>query len=212
MNPIVLDSKHLTPSKVVCIGRNYAAHIHELGNATPDAMVLFNKPSTAITGELGYFGTDCHYETEMAFVIVAGALAGVGLGLDLTKRSEQARLKSQGLPWERAKAFDGSAVLSPFVRLPPAIEWLRFTLHVNGTMAQQGAYGLMIHKPREILAEASSFMTLCDGDVLMTGTPAGVGPYRPGDVLRAALFCGDQELLATTWRACQGLDEGHDDE
>jgi 2-keto-4-pentenoate hydratase/2-oxohepta-3-ene-1,7-dioic acid hydratase in catechol pathway len=201
MNVITRNGRTLAPTKVICIGRNYAAHIRELGNETPEGMVLFTKPNSAIATELCFIDDDCHYEAEMAFVVEAGQLRGVGLGLDLTKRAEQARLKAKGLPWERAKAFDGAAVFSSFVDLPPVIESLHFRLHINGQLAQQGSYGQMIHKPRAILAEVSSFMSLEDGDILMTGTPEGVGPYGRGDVFEARLYAGDQELLRTTWLA-----------
>ena len=109
MHSVKLASEEFTPSKIVCVGRNYAEHIAELNNETPTSMVLFVKPNSAISQQLHaeHNGEALHYETELCFLIKNKQLAGVGLGLDLTKRSLQSALKEKGLPWERAKAATG---------------------------------------------------------------------------------------------------------
>ncbi|WP_345977981.1 fumarylacetoacetate hydrolase family protein [Sulfurimonas sp. HSL3-7] len=124
----------MTPSKVVCIGRNYVEHIEELGNEVPSSMVVFNKPNSAVSDTLHYISADCRFEGEICFLVKAGRLYGVGFGLDLTKANIQNHLKAKGLPWERAKGFDRSAVLSDFVLLDAPLESLRMTLHINGTL------------------------------------------------------------------------------
>ena len=137
MQTITVNGRSVTPSKVVCIGRNYVAHIEELGNEIPEQMVVFNKPNSAISDILRsqIAGEALHYESELAFVIEGGKLAAVGFGLDLTKRGLQSRLKEKGLPWERAKAFDGAALFSGFVALPKEVSSLSLQLTVDGDAA-----------------------------------------------------------------------------
>ena len=116
MNTVVVGNRVVVPSKVVCVGRNYVAHIKELNNEIPEDMVLFIKPNSAISDVLKSFHHEAiHYEAELCFLFEGGVFIAVGLGLDLTKRSLQSELKAKGLPWERAKAFDGSAVMSQFI-------------------------------------------------------------------------------------------------
>lgn len=203
MNIITCQGRAITPSKVVCVGRNYVAHIEELGNAVPDELVVFAKPNSAIGAVLHaeHHGEALHYETELAFLVESGQLCAVGLGLDLTKRALQASLKDKGLPWERAKAFDGSALFSAFVPLPRAVDELHLTLHVNGELRQQGGVELMLHKPAAIVRDITRFMHLEDGDILMTGTPAGVGKVQPGDTFSASVLDGDTPLLDANWTA-----------
>ena len=162
MHSIKLVSEELTPSKVVCVGRNYTAHIAELNNETPDQMVLFNKPNSAITNTLfaAHNGDTLHYETELCFVVKDKKFAGVGLGLDLTKRTAQSKLKNKGLPWERAKAFDGSVILTDFVALTDAMKHFTFELKINNEVIQRGDTHFMLHNPDSILQEISEFMTL----------------------------------------------------
>ncbi len=199
MKSIRFDTRSLTPSKVVCIGRNYVEHIEELGNEMPESMVLFNKPNSAITRTLHYDAPDTRFEGEICFLVMEGELAGVGFGLDLTRAGIQNYLKEKGLPWERAKAFNGSAVLSDFVPLHVSPEQLRMTLHVNGKLIQHADYSLMIHKPQSMLDEIKSFMYLEDGDVIMSGTPKGVGTYAPGEMFVGRIYADDTLLIEAFW-------------
>ena len=190
------------PSKVVCIGKNYADHIEEMGGLKPDDMTVFVKPPSAITTVLqAYRDEPVHYETEICFRICDHKLVAVGLGLDLTKRETQGRLKQQGLPWERAKAFDGSALFSEFVALPDEVNDLSLTLHVDDDLRQKGHISMMLYPPHVILSELSSFMSLADHDIIMTGTPAGVGPLEAGQCYQATLYKGSTILVSQSWIA-----------
>ncbi|WP_320824326.1 fumarylacetoacetate hydrolase family protein [Reinekea sp.] len=200
MTPLIYKGAAILPGKIVCIGRNYVAHIEELGNEIPSAMVVFNKPGSAVSDRLlADAGGPVDYECELCFVLGAGALVGVGVGLDLTKRDLQTQLKQQGLPWERAKAFDGSATFSQFVPVPADLSVLSFTLHIEGALVQQGDPGLMIYPPQAILTELAGFMSLQDNDILMTGTPKGVGRVSPGAEFVARLYDREQLLIEHAW-------------
>ena len=148
--------------KIVCVGRNYVAHIEELCNEVPEEMVVFNKPNSAISDILRsqMDGEALHYEGELAFAMSRGELSAVGFGLDLTKRSLQSRLKEKGLPWERAKAFDGAALFSDFVAVPANIHTLSLQTEVDGDLRQAGGVSLMMYQPHTILRELQRFMTL----------------------------------------------------
>ncbi len=191
------------PSKIVCVGRNYVAHIQELGNELPDGMVVFNKPNSAITDTLHSRIDDqtLHYEGELVFTVHHGKLAAVGFGLDLTKRVLQTTLKEKGLPWERAKAFDGAALFSEFVALPKDIKHLSLRLDVDGALRQAAGVDLMIYKPDAIIRELATFITLEDGDIIMTGTPAGVGEIRPGQLFAGQVLLGGKPLVSAAWVA-----------
>ena len=203
MNSIRLESENIAPSKIVCIGRNYLEHIRELGNETPDTMVIFNKPNSALSERLlAASGEPLHYEGEICFMLRDGALHATGFGLDLTRRELQSKLKAKGLPWERAKAFDGAACFSDFVPLGDTpLESLSLELEINGELRQQGGYDLMMYKPDQILAGVSEFMTLHDGDIIMTGTPKGVGQVQPGDRFVGRVLSGDSVLVEVSWAA-----------
>ncbi|MDX1266138.1 MAG: fumarylacetoacetate hydrolase family protein [Oceanisphaera sp.] len=187
--------------KVVCVGRSYQDHAAELNNPVPDEPLLFIKPSTSLTGldtplllprGLGAV----HHELEVALLIgrrlchtepghALEAVAGVGLALDLTLREVQDRLKAQGHPWERAKAFDGSCPVTPFA-LPEVLNDLQrldFSLTVNGEQRQQGNTAMMMWSIGELLAQMSRCFTLNPGDVVLTGTPKGVAELKPLDEL-----------------------------
>ena len=165
MNTITLVSENkasqlITPSKVICIGRNYVEHIQELANEIPDEMVVFLKPNSSIGNELqAYHNNDAlHYEAELCFLYQAGKFAAVGLGLDLTKRGVQSKLKAKGLPWERAKAFDKSAVFSDFIPFDEnVVDQLNLSLTINDKPTQVGGVPLMMFKPNEILSELQTF-------------------------------------------------------
>ena len=203
MQSIIFNDTTITPSKIVCVGRNYVAHIEELGNEIPDNMVVFNKPNSAITDILRsqIAGQALHYESELAFMVEGGKLAAVAFGLDLTKRELQAELKKKGLPWERAKAFDGGALFSEFVPVPGDIEKLCVQLCVDGKVRQEGGVTLMSYQPETILEELNAFITLEDGDVIMTGTPAGVGEIRTGELFEGAVLQGIEPLVTAIWVA-----------
>lgn len=203
MNSVRIEQQSIYPTKVVCVGRNYVEHIKELDNAIPDQMVVFNKPNSSITSTLhSYHEETLHYETEICFLIKDGQYSAVGLGLDLTKRELQSKLKSQGLPWERAKGFDGSAVFSRFVPLDGLdINDLQLELLINCVRVQRGGVQQMMYKPEVIMQELKSYTTLMDGDIVMTGTPQGVGEVHRGDVFLGRLKCGDNTLIEIEWLA-----------
>ena len=199
MKTILYEKKRLTPSKVVCIGRNYVEHIKELGNEVPENMVVFNKPNSAISDTLSYFDAHTRFEGEICFLILSGDIAGVGFGLDLTHADIQNKLKEKGLPWERAKGFDGSAVLSTFVALDVPLESLEMKLYRNNVLVQFANYELMMYKPEVMVEEIKSFMYLEDGDIIMSGTPKGVNTYAVGDVFLGQVFSGERLLVEQEW-------------
>lgn len=202
MHKVRFADKTFLPSKIICVGRNYAAHIAELNNETPTNMVLFAKPNSAITKSLKseHLGETLHYETELCFLVKNKQLAAVGLGLDLTKRGLQSTLKEKGLPWERAKAFNGSALFTEFVFVNSNLHY-QFTLKIDGKDTQLGDTRLMLHNAKQILAEISEFMDLEDGDIIMTGTPEGVGKVVANSTFSVTLMDGQQELLSHQWQA-----------
>ncbi len=148
MNSIQFKDITYVPLKIVCVGRNYVEHIEELNNEVPENMVIFNKPNSSISKSFKYF-KDTRFEGEISFLIESGNIAGVGFGFDLTKYSVQNYLKSKGLPWERAKSFNGSAIFSRFEYIDSSkVESLSFKLYRNGELAQSAGCGnLMIYKP-----------------------------------------------------------------
>jgi len=202
LQEIVVGRRVVSPSKIVCIGRNYYAHIKELGNEVPDQMVFFLKPNSAITNQLtSNHQEQLHYEGELCFLFENGNFSAVGFGLDLTKRTLQSSLKAKGLPWERAKAFDKSAVFSKFIEISDISSGLTFGLKRNGEIVQVGNMELMIHKPQEILSEILTFLSLNDGDIVMTGTPMGIGAINKGDTFTVLVKEYDKEIIKETWVA-----------
>ena len=199
MKTVRYQNQELEVSKVVCIGRNYVEHIEELGNEIPSSMVVFNKPNSAISKALCYFSEHCRFEGEICFLIRNNKIDAVGFGLDLTHEDIQNHLKSKGLPWERAKAFDNSAVLSEFVPLSEALSTLKMKLFINEKLVQFASYDLMMYKPDTMLSEIKSFMTLEDNDIVMSGTPKGVGTYSQGDRFVGQIFSGETLLLEKEW-------------
>lgn len=195
----------LPVGKIVCIGRNYLDHVRELGNTVPEAPLLFMKPSTAIVGldaplRLPEARGSCHHELELAVLIgrrltgtspaaAREAIAGYGLALDLTLREVQTELKNKGQPWELAKAFDGACPLSGFVRPEdlPEPQAAELELLVNGERRQHGSTAQMMHPILDLIAHISRHFTLLPGDVVLTGTPAGVGALASGDRLELRL-------------------------
>lgn len=191
--------------KIVCVARNYAEHARELGNPLPDRAVLFIKPASSLLADGGTvvippYGRDCHHEIELAVLIGRAArevaeadaldhVAGYGVGLDLTLRDVQSAQKAKGLPWEIAKAFDTSCPLSDFVPAAqvPDPQRLHLRLTVNGELRQDGTSADMLRPVARLISEASGYFTLEPGDVLLTGTPSGVGPLNSGDRIEAVI-------------------------
>jgi 5-carboxymethyl-2-hydroxymuconate isomerase len=189
--------------KILCIGRNYVDHIKELGNETPAAPVVFMKPATAVIydGEqirIPAFSQECHYEAELAVLIGSDGkdipeaealshVAGYGVAIDMTLRDVQDTLKKKGLPWEIAKGFDSSCPLSNFAPAEAVADPqdLTIRLSLNGVERQNGTTGLMITNVARIISYLSTIFTLEEGDIILTGTPAGVGRVAAGDRLQA---------------------------
>ena len=195
--------------KIFCVGRNYAEHAKELGNALPEAPVIFMKPDTALLApgakfEYPSFTSDLHYEIELVLRIgktaknipAANALScvdAITVGIDFTARDVQAGLKSKGLPWEKAKAWDNSAIVGEWKPFNADASEILFSLTKNGQKAQMGTTQDMIYSFETLLEHISGYFTLSPGDLVYTGTPAGVGPCLPGDTL--AGFLGDEKLF-----------------
>ena len=191
--------------KIICIGRNYTDHIKELANERPEDPVVFLKPDTSLVLKnqpffIPPFSDDVHYEVEILVRInrigkhIQQKFAHkyydeIGLGIDFTARDLQAKLKAKGLPWEKAKAFDGAAVVGDWMNKSelPHIDELQFEMTKNGTVVQQSSSALMLWKVDELIAYVSQFFTLKIGDIIFTGTPAGVGPVVENDVLEGSL-------------------------
>lgn len=203
MQTISFENQLIAPSKIVCIGRNYVEHIKELANEVPDEMVIFNKPNSAISTKLNAFHQQeqLHYEAELCFLFQGGKFIAVGFGLDLTKRGLQGKLKTKGLPWERAKSFDGSAVFSEFVAIDDIGNSLTLELTIDDKLIQQGGVELMMYKPQQILTEITCFMTLEDGDVVMTGTPKGVGVIEEGAEFMGRVLKSRKTVMEIKWQA-----------
>lgn len=200
MNHVLFNAQKIFPGKIVCVGRNYVEHIEELNNQVPGEPVLFMKPNSAIAPHIrapkagGY-----HFEGEISFLIGDGQPIGVGLGFDFTNRALQSRLKEKGLPWEKAKAFDGAAVFSAFLPFTGDWQQLRMELILNDRLAQSGGVPQMIFKPDALLAEIKKYFSLQDGDIVMTGTPRGVGEYRAGDRFTGRIWDGEKRLIEQSW-------------
>ncbi len=207
MKSVKLNNKCFTPSKIICIGRNYVEHIEELGNEVPEELVVFLKPNSAISEQLQSFHQEAlHYEAELCFLYQKntgeqGKFIGVAVGLDLTKRNLQAKLKTKGLPWERAKAFNGAAVFSEFKAIDSISDDLSIELSINDVITQAGGVALMMVKPDDILIQLNSFLDLEDGDIVMTGTPKGVGQIKSGSKFSAKVLSHGEELICASWIA-----------
>ncbi len=197
--------KEIAVGKMICVGRNYAEHAKELGNEVPDKPVVFIKPSSAIiySGEKiihPRFSNNLHHEVELVLLIgktikdadaksSEEAITGYGLGLDMTLRDLQNEAKSKGDPWTVAKCFDTSAVLSDFILKENYSLTLNeeILLEVNNKIRQKEKLNMMLFKPVQIVEYISSLMTIEEGDLIFSGTPAGVGKVVPGDKLHASL-------------------------
>jgi 2-keto-4-pentenoate hydratase/2-oxohepta-3-ene-1,7-dioic acid hydratase in catechol pathway len=196
--------------KILCVGRNYSEHAKELGNAVPENPVIFSKPDTALlkNGEPFYipdFRNDVHHEIELVIKInkvgkkiqkkfARNYFSEIGLGIDFTARDKQNELKSKGLPWELAKAFDGSAPIGNFINIENIdLKNIDFSLQKNGQLVQQGNTSQMIFSFEQIVSFVSQYFTLKVGDLIYTGTPAGVNQVNIGDHLEG--FIGNESML-----------------
>ena len=190
--------------KIICIGRNYAKHIEELANERPESPVIFLKPDSAILPRknpffIPSFSDDVHYEVEVLIKInkvgkhIDAKFAHkyfneIGLGIDFTARDVQAKCKEKGLPWEKAKAFDGSAVIGNFYPKEQFdLDNLNFQLLKNDTLVQDGNTNTMLWKVDELISYVSQYFTLKKGDIIFTGTPAGVGKVVENDILKGII-------------------------
>jgi 2-keto-4-pentenoate hydratase/2-oxohepta-3-ene-1,7-dioic acid hydratase in catechol pathway len=198
--------------KIICIGRNYAAHIEELDNERPKDPVLFLKPDTSILLNknpffIPEFSNDVQYEVEILVKIkklgkyIDQKFAHkyydeIGLGIDFTARDLQQQLKEKGLPWEKAKAFDGAAVIGNFLQKSTfkSVDNINFMLKKNGMAVQEGNTSLMLWKIDALIEYISKYFTLKIGDVIFTGTPSGVGKVMPNDLLTGLIE--DKELFS----------------
>ncbi len=187
--------------KIICIGRNYVKHIEELQNERPDEPVIFMKPDSAVLLKqhpfvIPEFSEDIHHEVEILVKInkvgkyiepqfAHNYYDEIGLGIDFTARDLQSKLKEKGLPWEKAKGFDGSAVIGDFLpkKLFSSTENINFELRKNSTIVQQSNTQYMLWKIDELIAHVSQYFTLKIGDILFTGPPEGVGLVKPNDIL-----------------------------
>lgn len=187
--------------KIICIGRNYTKHIEELHNERPDEPVVFLKPDSAVLLKqhpfvIPEFSNDIHHEVEILVRInkvgkyidakfAPNYYDEIGLGIDFTARDLQAKLKEKGLPWEKAKAFDGSAVIGSFLSKKDfsSTENINFELKSNGNTVQKGNTSHMLWKIDELIAYVSQYFTLKIGDIIFTGTPEGVAKVNPNDIL-----------------------------
>ncbi len=198
--------------KIICVGRNYAEHIEELNNSVPKDPVLFLKPDTSILLKkqpffIPEFSKDVHHEVEILVKInrigkhIDRKFAHkyydeLGLGIDFTARDLQSQLKEKGLPWEKAKAFDGAAVVGDF--LPKSnfedVNNINFSLEKNGNVQQIGNTSLMLWKIDTLIEYISKYFTLKIGDIIFTGTPSGVGKVNSNDILKG--FVEEKELFS----------------
>lgn len=187
--------------KIICIGRNYVKHIEELQNERPDEPVVFLKPDSAVLLKqhpfvIPEFSQDIHHEVEILVKInkvgkyiepkfAPNYYDEIGLGIDFTARDLQAKLKEKGLPWEKAKAFDGSAVIGDFLSKKDfiSLESINFELVKNGEVVQKGNTSHMLWNINQLIAHVSHYFTLKIGDIIFTGTPEGVAAVQPNDIL-----------------------------
>ena len=215
---ININSIDFEPHRIFCIGKNYGEHVKELGGALPEEPVVFMKPVSSLvaSGQSVQFprhGSELHHEVEVVLLVGREGqnipegdsysyIAGVTIGLDLTLRDVQKKLKKNGLPWELCKSFEQSALIGNFKTYDSKIlnlENLTFTCHVNGILKQDGNTCDMIFPIRQIISTLSGWWTLQPGDIIYTGTPSGVGPLMPGDQID--IKC--PEIGSFVWNICE---------
>ncbi|KAF9002610.1 hypothetical protein BDZ89DRAFT_1105200 [Hymenopellis radicata] len=199
--------------KIVAIGRNYAEHVKELSNAMPPEPFFFTKPTTSYVASGGVVlippGIDAHHEVELGLVIGKGGrdipqanaqahIAGYALAVDMTARNLQNQVKKKGLPWSAAKGFDTFTPIGPFIEKTSSIDPqnLALVLSINGETKQSGLTSDMIFRIPRLIEHISSIMTLEEGDLVLTGTPSGVGPVKPGDKVECTLAIPSGPVLS----------------
>ena len=211
----LVNSQSFTPDRVFCIGKNYGEHVKELGGKLPEEPVVFMKPVSSLTAPdeiLFYprYGDELHHEVEIVVLIgrkgrdiseekAFSYIAGITVGLDLTLRDVQNKLKKDGLPWELSKSFEQSAPIGHFKAYDPDIIDLGnvpFSCSVNGSLRQDGNTRDMIFPIRKIIQTLSGWWTLQPGDIIFTGTPSGVGPLQAGDQIEIT----SPEIGSFSWR------------
>jgi 2-keto-4-pentenoate hydratase/2-oxohepta-3-ene-1,7-dioic acid hydratase in catechol pathway len=214
MPELNVNGAPLRVGNIFCIGRNYAAHAAELGNALGEEPLVFLKPTSALLGEgaaitLPAYSQDVHHEVELVVLIGKGGadiaesdalahVAAYGIGLDLTARDVQAEAKRKGLPWVKAKGFRGAACVSTLVDADqvPNPQALHFSLTVNGEVRQQGDTAMMLFPVATLISTLSRIYGLAEGDLIYTGTPEGVSALKSGDALSLSL----DTLVSAAWR------------
>lgn len=178
--------------KIICLGKNYSDHIAEMKEAAPEMPVLFLKPSSVFKEiknneniTLPWSRGLIHHECEVVFKLYKKNIIGLGLGLDLTLRDVQKQLKEKGHPWEISKVFKNSALCTPISGVRDFLNWQEtpFILKVNGEIRQESKLSNALLKPNDIIHYVDKFFPLCDGDLIFTGTPSGVGPLKPDDLV-----------------------------
>lgn len=178
--------------KIICLGKNYSDHIAEMKEATPEMPLLFLKPASAfkeiINQETIVLPWDrglIHHECEVVFKLYKKNIIGLGIGLDLTLRDLQKQLKEKGQPWEISKVFKNSAICTPIQGVRDFLNWqdTPFILKINGEIRQESKLSKALLKPNDIIHYIDKYFPICDGDLVYTGTPSGVGPLRPEDLI-----------------------------
>ena len=188
----------MNANKIVCVGRNYVEHVKELNNEMPSEPVYFMKPFSSVSDDIvlpGY--SPMHYEGEICFLI--GDRLKVGFGFDFTLREIQSELKKKGLPWERAKAFRGAAVFSDFVEFEN-MEDLGLEVYKNNELIQKADVSLMMFKPQELFEDIDRIFGLNAGDIVMTGTPKGVGLVEEGDEFEGRILEKGRVIVSKKWK------------
>lgn len=176
--------------KIICLGKNYSDHIKEMGDKAPEKPVLFIKPPSSLIEikdksvvQLPWHRGEIHHELEVIFKVYKKNIIGVGLGLDLTLRDVQKKCKEAGHPWEISKTFKNSAIVTPFKAVRDFTNWQNetFSLKVNGVLRQESKLSNALYDANKIIHYVDEYFTICDGDIIFTGTPQGVGPLKPKD-------------------------------
>lgn len=178
--------------KIICLGKNYSDHIAEMKEAAPEMPLLFLKPASAFkeiknqeTINLPWERGMIHHECEVVFKLYKKNIIGLGVGLDLTLRDLQKQLKEKGHPWEISKVFKNSAICTPIQGVRDFLNWqdTPFILKINGEIRQESKLSKALLKPNDIIHYIDKFFPICDGDLIFTGTPSGVGPLHPNDLI-----------------------------